>query len=62
MKYVYKDFQELYSTLRGKTVEIKPKEYVPKVEPKAEPKEEPKAEEPKEEKPKKKATRKKKEA
>lgn len=51
MKHVYKDFHELYAHLKGKVVEVVPKEYVPKDEPKAE-----------EEKPKKKATRKKKEA
>lgn len=54
MKRVYKDFQELYATLRGRVVEIKPKEFVPK-KVKAEPKEEPKAE------PKPKKSRKKKE-
>lgn len=60
MKLVYRNFEELYATIRGKTVEIKPKEFVPK---KAEPKEKPKAEakeEPKEE-PKPKKSRKKKE-
>lgn len=48
MKMIYKDFQELYATLRGKIIEVKPKERV-------------KAEKPVEEKPKKKTSRKKKE-
>lgn len=50
MKMIYKDFQELYATLRGKIIEVKPKERV-------------KAEKPveAEEKPKKKTSRKKKE-
>ena len=72
MKLVYRDFSELYSTLRGKTVEIKPKEYIPakKVDKKDRPKLAPKrpdsveiepVEVKEEEKPKKKTSRKKKE-
>lgn len=51
MKMIYKDFQELYATLRGKIIEVRPKERV-------------KVEKPVEEageKPKKKTSRKKKE-
>lgn len=40
MKMIYKDFQELYATIRGKIIEVKPKERVKKEEPKPEVKEE----------------------
>ena len=55
MAKTYTNFNEMFHHLRGKVVEIKPKEYVPKAEPKEEVKEEPKAE------PKPKKSRKKKE-
>lgn len=44
MKHIYRDFQEMYATIRGKVIEVKPTERKKPVHKKAEPKEEVKEE------------------
>lgn len=61
MKHIYRDFQEMYATIRGKVIEVKPTERKKPVRKKAEPKEEVKEEAKEEPKPKKTSKKKKEE-
>lgn len=64
MKHIYRDFQEMYATIRGKIIEVKPterKKPVHKKTVKEEPKEETKEEAKEEPKPKKTSKKKKEE-
>lgn len=61
MKHIYRDFQEMYATIRGKIIEVKPTERKKPVHKKNEPREEVKEEAKEEPKPKKTSKKKKEE-